>query len=243
MKFSVAIVLIIVGLARPQVVPPKEERTTNLDTKVDEREMEQRSMDMSMMMMDMQMPEGYNHSQCIYRPEEKILSCKGGIETVECSAFAEISVLGSRKFNLWGIGLIPELVDGKIESRRFWLYPRKIDNSSYLNHSVVTESGKIVDLVIYYSEKSSDLSGLRITDLKCWERIVRIFDISAKIPHMVRLETEPTVITEIPVLGEVLVYDKTVQKRWLWGYGWSPYSWGWSGLYSPYYYGGWGLGK
>ena len=40
------------------------------------------------------------------------------------------------------------------------------------------------------------------------------------------LEVKPTV----PLVGEVLVLDKEVSKRWLWGYGW--------GLG----YGGWGYG-
>ena len=50
---------------------------------------------------------------------------------------------------------------------------------------------------------------------------------------MARLETEPTVVQEVPLIGEVLVLDKHVQKRWLWGYGWGLGAWGWGGWGFP----------
>jgi len=224
-----------------EIVKPLSERDV---TKQEERDvnMQERAVDMSMMMMDM--PDNMNHTQCIWKPEEKILSCKGGVETVECDAVGELSAMGDRKFNLFGIGVMPERSDiSKVDSVRYWLYPRKLDNSSYMNHSIVVDNGKVVDLCIYFSEKTIDVTGIRVTDMKCWNKVVRMFVSASRVPHMVKLETEPTIVQEVPVIGEVMIYDKVMQKRWLYGYGWSPYSWGWSGLYSPYYYGlglGWG---
>ena len=94
-----------------------------------------------------------NSTQCIFKPEEKSVSCRGSVETVECSAVCDTSILGEKhnsKYSVFGIGMMSERdrVEGKIESVRYWLYPRKLDNSSYLNHSVVADNGRVVDVVV-----------------------------------------------------------------------------------------------
>lgn len=224
MKYTIAVVMLVFGLVHCQDMKTDVPRSTS-----------EKAMDM---MMDM--PEGFNHSQCIYRPDDKVLSCKGLVETVECSTIAEMSVLGEKKFNLFGIGMIPDFTENKLESMKYWLYPRKVDNSTYLNRTVSIENGKSVDLVLYYNEKSTEQVGFRVTDLKCYEKLVRLFADASRVPRMFRLESESNIVQEVPLFGEILVLDKAIQKRWLWGYTWSPYSWGWSGVYSPYYYYGWG---
>jgi len=209
MNYAVIVVLLFVGLAQCQ------EKTA--DT----------------MMMDM--PEGFNSSRCIYRPEEKILSCRGSVETIECNAECDTKALGSKfenKYSIYGIGLVGEKSES-IESTKYFMYPRKLDNSSYVNHTVIGENGKVFNSVIGCGDKFIDVVGMRIPDCKCFERLVKIFESGSRVPQMVRLETEPTVVQEIPLIGEILVLDKNVQKRWLWGYGWG--SWGWS-PYASYGY-------
>jgi hypothetical protein len=224
MKFQIAIVLLAIGLACGQ-------------SPVDE------SAAAPALAMDIPL-DGFNSSQCIYNVEDKVLSCKGAVEAIECPAVCDTAILGEKarsRFNIYGIGMVAERVEGKMESVRYWLHPRKLDNSSYLNHTVVADNGKQVDLVVGCGERFVDVAGLRISDCKCYERLVRQFDEAARQPRMVRVETEPTVVQEIPLIGEILVLDKHVQKRWLWGYGWGGLGgWGWGGW--PLY-GGWGWGK
>jgi hypothetical protein len=232
MKYTVAIILLVIGLV---VAEQLEDRTA------EERRLPESSADVR------EMP-GFNSSQCIFNSEEKSFTCKTAAESIECGAVCDTTVLGERhqnKFNVYGIGMMSEKVDG---TPRFWMYPRRLDNSSYLNHTVVGEGGKVFDIVLGCGGdkafEKSEVVGLRITDCKCYERLTKMFDESAKQPHMVRQETEPTVVQEIPLIGEVLVLDKHVQKRWLWGYGWGGLGWGgwgWGGWGYPYY--GWGWGK
>ena len=123
---------------------------------------------------------------------------------------------------------------------RYWLYPRKLDNSTYFNHTI--KVGNVLsDLVLYYGDKFVEY-GLRVTDLSCYDRLVGLFRESTMI-HEVPLEESKI---EVPLFGEILVMDKNVQKKWLYGYGWGLGSlgWGWGGLgyglgypYSSYYWG------
>ena len=169
---------------------------------------------------------GANVTQCIYRPKDKVISCRGFTGEVECPAVCE-SHGEERVYKIFGLGYVPELVDAKPELVRYWLYPRSLDNVTYFNRTVITEGG-VRDLFLYYGEKFVEL-GLRVTDLKCYERIVRLIRVSS-VEHIVNLESELEVKPTVPLVGEVLVLDKEVSKRWLWGYGW--------GLG----YGGWGYG-
>ena len=110
---------------------------------------------------------------------------------------------------VFGLGFVPELVDAKVESIRYWLYPRQLDNITYTNHTL-TVKDRISDLFVYYGDKSLENSyGFRITELKCYERLVRFFTGSEE--RMIRLENGVDV--SVPMISEVLVYDKEVVKR------------------------------
>lgn len=209
---------------------PKESRTPKSQDKVVEN-----------MMFDAPVA-AFNHSQCVFKPEDKLVSCRvSPVETVECSAVCDTSALGSgehkNRYNVYGIGLRADCGDkcDQIESKRYWLYPRKLDNTTYLNHSVVAENGKRFDTVVGCGEnKFIDVVGLRVNDCRCYERLVRVFEETSKLPQMVRLESGPAVLEEVGLVGEILVLDKSVQKRWLYGYGFGLnglYGWGGLGLY------------
>ena len=89
------------------------------------------------------------------------------------------------------------------------------------------------DLFLYYSDKFEQF-GFRVTELKCYERLVELFRQST-VSHPVRIEEG---VEEVSLFGEVLVFDKVVQKKWLFGLGLGfrlgLLGWGWGGL-------GWGL--
>ena len=185
-----------------------------------------------------------NSTQCVFKPEDSRVTCRIMMENIECPAVIDTVVLGpkfERRLSVFGMSIMR--MEKSIERVRYWLHPRKMDNSSYLPHSMKhPESGKEIDIVVGCGERWEDVAGLRITDCKCFERLVRMFDESSLRPHIARLETMPTIVQEVPLFGEILVLDKAVQKRWLWGYGWGGYyGWGWAGY--PYYGYGWGWGK
>jgi len=210
MKFVVVLLLVAVGLSQAQ------ESATMMDASA----------------------AGFNHSQCIVKPEERIFSCKSAGQAIECPASVELSQLGDR-WSIFGLSMIQGSDESRFESMRYWLYPRKMNASSYMNRSVELEGGRSVDLQLWAGE-SRDSVGIRITDVKCYERLVRLFADAGRAPHMVRLEAGSNIVQEIPLFGEVLVMDKNVQKRWLWGYGWGlGYGWGWGGWGWPYYGYGW----
>jgi hypothetical protein len=159
-----------------------------------------------------------NVTQCIYRPETKILSCRGLTGDIECPAICESK--GNHGYRVFGLGFVPELVDAKPELVRYWLYPRSLDNVTYVNHTIFID-GVDRDVFLYYGDKFQEY-GLRVTDSVCWQRIVGLIKVSS------------TGVQSL--IGEVLVYDREVSKRWLWGYGWGLglNRWGYGGLGYPY---------
>lgn len=179
-------------------------------------------------------PGAANSSQCIYRVDTRQISCRGPREVVvECPAVLETAALGQRRYEVFGLCRVEgEVADLKAESRRYWLYPREIDNTTYLDRRVEVD-GKSVELYLYYGEKTSE-TGLRVTDLKCYERLVELYT-SSVINHEVKVLDRT-----VSLFGEILVADKPAHKRWL---GWlSPWSWGWGwGLGWGYPYWGYGL--
>jgi hypothetical protein len=184
-------------------------------------------------------------SQCIFKPEERLFTCRNVNESnvAECEAVAEF---GDRRFSVFGIGMIQDVAESSgVESTRYWLYPRSFNATSiadrkvklYGNHSVILQDGRVADLMLWYGERATTEGqqlGIRVTDVKCYERLVRLFANSSRQPHMIRLEAGPQAVQEVPVFGEVLVMDKNFQKRWLWGYGWGLDGWGWDAWDYPY---------
>ena len=177
--------------------------------------------------------EGGNYTQCMYREETKMLSCRGVSGEVECPAIFEWT--GEKSYKIFGMGFVPEFRDVKSELVRYWLYPRSFDNSTYFNHSIITEEGER-DLFLYYGEKMVEY-GFRVTDLKCWERLFGLIKMSS-VEHMCSLEGEKG---EVPLIGETLILDSEVSKRWLFGYGFGGLGlgmgWGYRGFGYGYPYG------
>jgi hypothetical protein len=177
-----------------------------------------------------------NSSQCVYRPELRVLSCRGPNGIVECPTEFESSRLGSLKFPVFGIRR-DEVVSVRtpVEESLFELYPRKIDNTTYLNTTVIVED-KPVEVFLYFHEKPVH-AGFRITDAKCFRRIVETVFTPSTGNHVVKLESGE----EVGLFGEILFADKPTNKRWLglgfpwlglgmgmwgWGLGWGLPFWG-----------------
>jgi len=117
------------------------------------------------------------------------------------------------------------------------LYPRQSDNITYVNHTLILDGGAR-DIFLYYGEKFVEY-GLRVTDAKCFQRLVGLLrksSLELMIPLVSDLEIKPVV----PMIGEVLIFDKDVSKRWLHGFGFGGL-WGWP-LFNPFFnpWGIWG---
>jgi len=163
-----------------------------------------------------------NVTQCVYKPDLKIIGCRGLTGDLECPAILDIK--GESIYKVFGLGFVPELTNVKSDLVRYWLFPRSLDNITYVNHTITVDGG-VRDLFLYYGDRFVEY-GLRVTDIRCFERLVALIRTSVG-----------TVGTSL--FGEVLVFDKEVSKRWLWGYGWGlGYGgWGYGGLGYGYPYG------
>ena len=178
-----------------------------------------------------------NVTQCIYKPEEKILHCGGVGGDVQCPVIFEWPKSDVTLYKIFGLGIIPEFVNGKTESVRYWLYPRSLENITYFNHTLIVDGG-IRNVVLYYCEKFVEY-GFRVTDAGCFGRLVGLIK-GSSVERMVPVLGDSGVKTTLPLIGEVLVYDKEVSKRWLYGYGFGLGYGGWG--YGGLGYGGLGYG-
>ena len=177
-------------------------------------------------------PEAANSSQCIYRVDTRLFTCRGPREViVECPAVLENAAYGARRFDVFGISRIPSTEEVSVERSRYFLFPREMDNTTYLARQVEIE-GKQVELFLYFGEKTGE-AGIRVSDVKCYERLVTLFRESV-VNHEVRVGAET-----VSLFGEILVADKPAHKRWLgWLWGWGA-GWGWGmGWGWPF----WGMG-
>lgn len=182
-----------------------------------------------------EVPPVSNSTHCVYLPESRVFSCKSEELTVECNAVANFSTVGSAYF-LFGIEKVRDIfVDVPFEQVKFYLYPRSLDNSTYLNYTFELE-GKFHDFVLYYGENFVDY-GIRVIDVACYEKIVRWFRPLVDF-HVISLTDVNVVPYNVSLIGEVLIHDKTVLKRWLYGYGYWGYPYyGWYGYPYSYWYG------
>jgi len=159
-------------------------------------------------------------TQCVYREETKMISCTGFPGELECPAIFEWK--GDHTTHVFGFGFVPELLNAKPVDTRYWLYPRSLDNVTYTDHTFTVDGG-VKNLVLYYGDRFIEY-GLRITDIRCFERMIALIKSSS--------------VGVGSLIGEVLIYDKEVSKRWLYGYGFGLYNgWGYGGLGFGYPYG------
>jgi len=188
-----------------------------------------------------------NATQCIYKAEDSHMSCKMGDDTIECPTVHEDENLGGKDFkipedwNVWGIGkaMTEGKKDGEIKSVKYMLYPRKLNASIYFKPFKMMGENK-VSFVMGCGKKTfdtkSNLAGLRVQDCMCFERMSNMIKHALEKPHaaMVNMEQGEE---KIELAGEMLVMDKQIRKRWLFGWGWGMglgLGWGFGGL-------GWGF--
>jgi hypothetical protein len=172
-----------------------------------------------------------NASQCIYRPEVRKVSCRGPTGSiVDCPVKVDFTHPDSFKFDVFGLRRDPvKSFVTPVEDRLYELYPRSLDNTTYLDFKIV-DGETPVELYFYWGEKSTE-SGLRVTDRKCFVQLVEGVINKSSLRQVVTVAGNKG---EIELFGEILVAEKPATKRWL-GFGWPWFG----GLGFGF---GWGLG-
>jgi hypothetical protein len=173
-------------------------------------------------------------TQCLYKPVDKMIECKAIGENIECAAIFEWPVSGLPMIKGFGLGMIPELNGLKTDLVKYWMYPRSLDNMTYVNHIIMVD-GIFRDVFLYYGEKFVEY-GIRVTDSKCFGRLVNL--INGSPVHMLPIESDFIIKSAVSMIGEVLIFDKDVSKRWL--FGGFPL---WGGFWNPLFYGAGVWGK
>ncbi|CAF0784614.1 unnamed protein product [Brachionus calyciflorus] len=170
-------------------------------------------------------PSAGNNSQCVYRPQSRVLGCRGSDNVVECETVGQLP----QGFEVFGLGR--ESLEGvvSVESQRYWFYPRELNQTVYHNHTVQGQN-TTEELSLFHLERNQTV-GLRVPDVKCWTRLVELFNASVGV-HVVPVLNSTT---EVPLFGEVLILERQAQKRWLGlgllGLGLNPLLFGWGGLW------------
>ena len=129
----------------------------------------------------------------------------------------------------------------KGESVKYWLYPKVLNASTYVNHTFllnVTDKAPI-SISLYQSDKFIDF-GFRVTDVKCYERLVTFFD-AVPIEHVAELESDLVVKPTVSLLGEVLLIETSKEKRRGGGFG-GGFGRGFGGGFGRGFGGGFGRG-
>ncbi len=175
-------------------------------------------------------PEAKDSAQCIYRNDINVFACRVGpkSEIVECPSSFEGGKFGTNsRFEVYGMARASGMQTpaDKANDVKYFLYPRTADNQTYFDHKFTDGKGGEENVHLYFSENDKT-AGFRIKDLKCYEKLVRLFD-TLQANHPGTLQQGGSV----QLFGEVLVFQRPVNKRWLWLSPWM-WSWGW--------FGGWG---
>merc|ERR1712127_462825 len=180
-------------------------------------------------------------TKCMFKSEDEMVSCKKGEEIVECKCeISEKEMHSMPKMNLLGIGMVDK------ESKRFPLFPRFVNETIY--RPATCEKNKL-PIVFGCGKKFASAIGLRVEDCKCFEKLSVMLKVAAKEPFMGEVKDMEE---KVEMISEMLIMDKDLEKRFLWGgwglgyhgfglgyggLGWGGLGWGWGGL------GGWGWGK
>ena len=126
-----------------------------------------------------------------------------------------MSHLNSLPYLFYGFGRRVNEASGNMESTKYWMYPKVSNTSNYLNHTVVlneTISKSPVNLFLYNSDKFVDF-GVRVTDLKCYQSLVRYFGTLNETDHSL-VESEMSLnTTTVSLVGEIAVFETTMEKR------------------------------
>lgn len=154
-----------------------------------------------------------NRTQCVFIRENSMINCKGPVGIFECEATANFTGLGAHKFELYGIGARverePEVERNEIESEfeRYFLYPRKLDNSGWFNHTMKVDDREVT--VAIYNSFKFNFFGFRVKEERCFERLVDIFNSTTSFETV---KVEPN-MQEVRLLGEIMIVDKPIQPK------------------------------
>jgi len=145
-----------------------------------------------------QVPPSLNGTQCMFLTLLNKFTCRGD-EIIECDAVNHLVDVPNKVF---GLGRMPAV---KGELTKYWMYPRVENSTFYLNHHLNLNTTNDGNVVLYHGDKFVDI-GVRVKDLKCYQRLVNFLD-SITVEHEVELDSTLTVKPKISIFSEVLLLD------------------------------------
>lgn len=145
-----------------------------------------------------------NHVQCRFLNGTDVFSCASMTGVVDCQAeenFAGIS--NHYRMGYFAFGLDSAVGNVTHENYRYHLYPRKLDNAAWCNHTQVIDN-VTYHLALYHSN-TYKCSGFRIVDTSCWNRLVSLFN-EVVTPKQIYVKHKGTTqVQHANAIGEVLV--------------------------------------
>jgi hypothetical protein len=169
--------------------------------------------------------------------KQDLLSCElaSNATKIECQASSNIVSLGSTNFNVFGIGKPSQAEFDTTDASQmsFFMYPRTLDESVYLNHTMLL-NGKFYQLQLFFSLEKTGF-GIRVTDKACYEKLISLIK-EINFFFIVQLEKDLNSHQEnVELIGEALIETQNSIKRHniaaqYVGYGFFG-GYGWGGLY------------
>lgn len=139
-----------------------------------------------------------NRTMCVYFKERSMLSCSGPMGIMECESVSSFEKFSPMQFESFGIE--------KFNEQRFNLFPRKLDNSAFMDNTCDKSEQK---LSIFTDEKSTDV-GVRVKDPECFRKLSELLDTSTR-KETVYLEMdgkkETTQKNTAVLIGDLILFE------------------------------------
>ena len=143
---------------------------------------------------------------CKWIANETLISCIGPKSIIECPAVANFTGL-PLNFTTFAIGRIATLnyTTTELHAHKFWLYPRSIDNTNWLNRTL-TLNNTTVDITFYHSDVSNNTWGIRVVDHACFLDLATLFT-TIEIEDIVPIitDTATTTIVNATIFGVITI--------------------------------------
>lgn len=162
-----------------------------------------------------------NGSQCLYVSELSQFSCRGHTnDFITCDAVKHLPGVPNKLFGLGRVAPSSE----EHENTVFGLYPKQLqaitNETVYLNNTwefvdAKSQEEKEVCLSVYHAEDHhEEFFGIRVPDVKCYQRIVAFLDTITHEEHAEIFNIENEKSTEkVILIGEVFIVEEVKVRR------------------------------
>jgi len=145
-----------------------------------------------------------NAVHCALSRNDSMISCRSPSTIIECPIVLNMTGI-SHRFEFFGLSRIAGMNYSTVEplAQKFWLFPRSVDNSRWLNYSQqIMGSDRMRSLKIFYGEVDRGCAGIRVMDRECFTDISRLF---CSIEHRLRVAIEGDSNRMCDFFGDVMI--------------------------------------